>query len=168
MTSFFQQRSMLTLSFPGVETTMSRSIWLCNILGRNLVNMIFVKYILTYMSFNQLSRYHFYLRNLRYYLSLFTCFSFFLEIDSLCSRSISHVLLKIGIFFIQIRGMHTLIRDGHTTKHDFVFYADRLIRLVSTLLYWLSYFSQPVNESESFFSLSTRFIFIWTRLLNMV
>nr|GMD57934.1 uridine kinase-like protein 3 [Ipomoea batatas] len=30
----------------------------------------------------------------------------------------------------QIRGMHTLIRDAETTKHDFVFYADRLIRLV--------------------------------------
>lgn len=30
----------------------------------------------------------------------------------------------------QIRGMHTLIRDVRTTKHDFVFYADRLIRLV--------------------------------------
>ncbi|KAK4275273.1 hypothetical protein QN277_018387 [Acacia crassicarpa] len=30
----------------------------------------------------------------------------------------------------QIRGMHTLIRDSETTKHDFVFYADRLIRLV--------------------------------------
>ncbi|KAM1130112.1 hypothetical protein ACFX19_045504 [Malus domestica] len=30
----------------------------------------------------------------------------------------------------QIRGMHTLIRDAKTTKHDFVFYADRLIRLV--------------------------------------
>ncbi|KAK6269439.1 hypothetical protein POUND7_006544 [Theobroma cacao] len=30
----------------------------------------------------------------------------------------------------QIRGMHTLIRDSQTTKHDFVFYADRLIRLV--------------------------------------
>eukprot|EP00899_Mesostigma_viride_P011822 jgi/Mesvir1/20640/Mv14862-RA.1 len=30
----------------------------------------------------------------------------------------------------QIRGMHTLIRDKETTKHDFVFYADRLIRLV--------------------------------------
>uniref|UniRef100_A0A2N9GYZ0 uridine/cytidine kinase n=1 Tax=Fagus sylvatica TaxID=28930 RepID=A0A2N9GYZ0_FAGSY len=30
----------------------------------------------------------------------------------------------------QIRGMHTLIRDAQTTKHDFVFYADRLIRLV--------------------------------------
>ncbi|PQQ13226.1 uridine kinase-like protein 5 [Prunus yedoensis var. nudiflora] len=29
-----------------------------------------------------------------------------------------------------IRGMHTLIRDAKTTKHDFVFYADRLIRLV--------------------------------------
>ncbi|PSR85422.1 Uracil phosphoribosyltransferase [Actinidia chinensis var. chinensis] len=30
----------------------------------------------------------------------------------------------------QIRGMHTLICDAQTTKHDFVFYADRLIRLV--------------------------------------
>ncbi|KAI4320492.1 hypothetical protein MLD38_033969 [Melastoma candidum] len=31
---------------------------------------------------------------------------------------------------LQIRGMHTLIRDSQTMKHDFVFYADRLIRLV--------------------------------------
>ncbi|XP_073136638.1 uridine kinase-like protein 3 isoform X1 [Henckelia pumila] len=30
----------------------------------------------------------------------------------------------------QIRGMHTLIRDAEATKHDFVFYSDRLIRLV--------------------------------------
>ncbi|XP_073117182.1 uridine kinase-like protein 3 [Elaeis guineensis] len=30
----------------------------------------------------------------------------------------------------QIRGMHTLIRDANTTKHDFIFYSDRLIRLV--------------------------------------
>ncbi|CAA6661549.1 unnamed protein product [Spirodela intermedia] len=30
----------------------------------------------------------------------------------------------------QIRGMHTLIRDTDTTTHDFIFYADRLIRLV--------------------------------------
>ncbi|XP_020253531.1 uridine kinase-like protein 3 isoform X2 [Asparagus officinalis] len=30
----------------------------------------------------------------------------------------------------QIRGMHTLIRDVKTAKHDFIFYADRLIRLV--------------------------------------
>ncbi|KAL8132479.1 hypothetical protein AgCh_008100 [Apium graveolens] len=29
-----------------------------------------------------------------------------------------------------IRGMHTLVRDVKTTNHDFVFYADRLIRLV--------------------------------------
>lgn len=35
--------------------------------------------------------------------------------------------------FFQIRGMHTLIRDAKTTKHDFVFYADRLIRLVSSV-----------------------------------
>ncbi len=30
----------------------------------------------------------------------------------------------------QIRGMHTLIRDRTTSKADFVFYADRLLRLV--------------------------------------
>ncbi|CAA7407160.1 unnamed protein product [Spirodela intermedia] len=30
----------------------------------------------------------------------------------------------------QIRGMHTLVRDASTRKHDFIFYADRLIRLV--------------------------------------
>nr|KJB70798.1 hypothetical protein B456_011G091700 [Gossypium raimondii] len=29
-----------------------------------------------------------------------------------------------------IRGMHTLIRDREISKHDFVFYSDRLIRLV--------------------------------------
>ncbi|XAR51929.1 Uracil phosphoribosyltransferase [Bertholletia excelsa] len=47
-----------------------------------------------------------------------------------------HDLCKIypNVFVIdstfQIRGMHTLIRDMRTTKYDFVFYADRLIRLV--------------------------------------
>ncbi|KAG9132223.1 hypothetical protein Leryth_017076 [Lithospermum erythrorhizon] len=47
-----------------------------------------------------------------------------------------HDLCKIypNVFVIhstfQIRGMHTLVRDTRTTKHDFVFYADRLIRLV--------------------------------------
>eukprot|EP01025_Chloroclados_australasicus_P067595 TRINITY_DN9356_c0_g1_i3.p2 TRINITY_DN9356_c0_g1~~TRINITY_DN9356_c0_g1_i3.p2 ORF type:complete len:489 (-),score=30.53 TRINITY_DN9356_c0_g1_i3:237-1703(-) len=30
----------------------------------------------------------------------------------------------------QIRGMHTIMRDRNTNKNDFVFYADRLIRLV--------------------------------------
>ncbi|KAL6325355.1 hypothetical protein AAG906_023200 [Vitis piasezkii] len=30
----------------------------------------------------------------------------------------------------QIRGMHTLIRDHEISKHDFIFYSDRLIRLV--------------------------------------
>uniref|UniRef100_M4EPW1 Uridine kinase n=1 Tax=Brassica campestris TaxID=3711 RepID=M4EPW1_BRACM len=33
----------------------------------------------------------------------------------------------------QIRGMHTLIRDSKTTKHDFIFYSDRLIRLVGSV-----------------------------------
>jgi len=47
-----------------------------------------------------------------------------------------HDLCKIypNVYVIQstfqIRGMHTLIRDRETTKHDFVFYSDRLIRLV--------------------------------------
>ncbi|KAK3012157.1 hypothetical protein RJ639_010456 [Escallonia herrerae] len=31
---------------------------------------------------------------------------------------------------LQIRGMHTLIRDQDISKHDFIFYSDRLIRLV--------------------------------------
>lgn len=47
-----------------------------------------------------------------------------------------HDLRKIyrNVFVIQstfqVRGMHTLIRNKETKKHDFVFYADRLIRLV--------------------------------------
>ncbi|PNY09626.1 uridine kinase-like protein 2 chloroplastic-like [Trifolium pratense] len=32
----------------------------------------------------------------------------------------------------QTRGMHTLIRDKEISKHDFVFYSDRLIRLVGS------------------------------------
>ncbi|XP_031260132.1 uridine kinase-like protein 5 isoform X2 [Pistacia vera] len=57
---------------------------------------------------------------------------------------VQHILTKLGqhdlckiysnVFVIfstfQLRGMHTLIRDAKTKKHDFVFYADRLIRLV--------------------------------------
>ncbi|KAK3028502.1 hypothetical protein RJ639_038570 [Escallonia herrerae] len=31
---------------------------------------------------------------------------------------------------LQIRGMHTLIQDQDISKHDFIFYSDRLIRLV--------------------------------------
>ncbi|KAG2241993.1 hypothetical protein Bca52824_096166 [Brassica carinata] len=47
-----------------------------------------------------------------------------------------HDLCKIypNLFVIQstfqIRGMHTLIREKDISKHDFVFYSDRLIRLV--------------------------------------
>lgn len=57
---------------------------------------------------------------------------------------VEHIRIKLGqhdlrkiypnVYVIhstfQIRGMHTLIRNKETTKHDFVFYADRLIRLV--------------------------------------
>lgn len=37
------------------------------------------------------------------------------------------------IFMVQIRGMHTLIRDHEISTTDFVFYSDRLIRLVLQL-----------------------------------
>lgn len=40
------------------------------------------------------------------------------------------VAVSWWIWFLQIRGMHTLIRDKDISKHDFVFYSDRLIRLV--------------------------------------
>ena len=30
----------------------------------------------------------------------------------------------------QIRGMHTIIRDATCNRNDFVFYSDRIIRLV--------------------------------------
>ncbi|XP_040985703.1 uridine kinase-like protein 1, chloroplastic isoform X1 [Juglans microcarpa x Juglans regia] len=38
--------------------------------------------------------------------------------------------LNVILSTFQIRGMHTLIRDREISKHDFVFYSDRLIRLV--------------------------------------
>ena len=44
-------------------------------------------------------------------------------------RRIYHNLEVIPSNF-QIRGMHTIIRDRATTTNDFVFYADRLLRLV--------------------------------------
>ncbi|XP_058776328.1 uridine kinase-like protein 5 [Vicia villosa] len=59
-----------------------------------------------------------------------------LIIQNIRTKLGQHDLCKIypNIFVIfstfQIKGMHTLIRDVGTTKHDFVFYSDRLIRLV--------------------------------------
>ncbi|XP_048327231.2 uridine kinase-like protein 5 [Ziziphus jujuba] len=59
-----------------------------------------------------------------------------LIVQHICTKFGQHDLCKIypNVFVIfstfQIRGMHTLIRDHKTTKHDFVFYSDRLIRLV--------------------------------------
>ncbi|CAA2976245.1 uridine kinase 5 [Olea europaea subsp. europaea] len=59
-----------------------------------------------------------------------------LIVQHICTKLGQHNLCKIypNVFVIystfQIKGMHTLVRDAKTTKHDFVFYADRLIRLV--------------------------------------
>lgn len=46
-------------------------------------------------------------------------------------RRIFHNLEVIPSNF-QTRGMHTIVRDSQTSTPDFVFYADRLLRLVST------------------------------------
>jgi hypothetical protein len=62
-----------------------------------------------------------------------------LIVQHICTKLGQHDLCKIypNLYVIhstfQIRGMHTLIRDSQTTKHDFVFYSDRLIRLVGLL-----------------------------------
>ncbi|GAB4847961.1 Uridine kinase-like protein 1, chloroplastic [Ancistrocladus abbreviatus] len=56
--------------------------------------------------------------------------------DHIHTKLGQHDLCKIypNVYVIQstfqIRGMHTLIRDRDISKHDFVFYSDRLIRLV--------------------------------------
>lgn len=60
-------------------------------------------------------------------------------------------------FFLQIRGMHTLIRDSQTTKHDFVFYSDRLIRLVG-LLKLIQMVEQSFLSSFPLFELFLTFI----------
>ncbi len=44
-------------------------------------------------------------------------------------RRIHHNLEVIPSNF-QTRGMHTIVRDSATSTPDFVFYADRLLRLV--------------------------------------
>ncbi|KAJ6834706.1 uridine kinase-like protein 3 [Iris pallida] len=59
-----------------------------------------------------------------------------LIVQHICTKLGQHDLCKLypNLYVIhstfQIRGMHTLIRDAQTTKHDFIFYSDRLIRLV--------------------------------------
>lgn len=47
--------------------------------------------------------------------------------------------LPVHAALFQIRGMHTIIRDAATATHDFIFYADRLIRLVSICMYLMSF-----------------------------
>jgi hypothetical protein len=47
-----------------------------------------------------------------------------------------NLMLFSSIYYLnmQIRGMHTLIRDKDITTPDFVFYSDRLIRLVCAFI----------------------------------
>jgi uridine kinase len=52
---------------------------------------------------------------------------------------------KVGAF-LQTRGMHTLIRDKEISKHDFVFYSNRLIRLVGNALYKITGFTALTNK----------------------
>ncbi|KAI3690883.1 hypothetical protein L2E82_49095 [Cichorium intybus] len=58
------------------------------------------------------------------------CFIADLAVD-LATGQIKAVIEMVQAIEVSCRrGMHTLIRDAQTTKHDFVFYADRLIRLL--------------------------------------
>lgn len=47
----------------------------------------------------------------------------------------THLIYFVLMLLFQIRGIHTLIRDRDISKHDFVFYSDRLIRLVIFTIY---------------------------------
>jgi uridine kinase len=40
------------------------------------------------------------------------------------------VLVQVIPSNFQIRGMHTIVRDRETSTADYVFYSDRLLRLV--------------------------------------
>jgi hypothetical protein len=62
-----------------------------------------------------------------------------------CSKSLM-LSSKVGAF-LQTRGMHTLIRDKEISKHDFVFYSDRLIRLVGNTLYKIIWFTALSKEN---------------------
>ena len=60
-------------------------------------------------------------------------------------RRIYHSLELIPSNY-QIRGMHTILRDQKTNKTDFVFIADRLLRLVKTYLH--NFFSQLCTRQD--------------------
>ncbi|KAJ8648120.1 hypothetical protein MRB53_001143 [Persea americana] len=69
---------------------------------------------------------------------------------------VQHIHTKLGYGFLdvelmissllQIHGMHTLIRNVETRKHDFVFYANRLIRLVDRYSFESSHL--PFTEKQ--------------------
>ena len=58
-------------------------------------------------------------------------------------RRVYHNLEVIPSNF-QIRGMHTILRDQNTNKTDFVFIADRLLRLVWKRSYNMQRLDAPV------------------------
>lgn len=68
--------------------------------------------------------------NLHVIQSTFQVISSFLNTSLSLVSAFANISNISIVTLIQIRGMHTLIRDAQIVKHDFVFYADRLIRLV--------------------------------------
>ena len=120
MTLCFPLRNMLTWSFLEEGTITLLLIWLPNTSTQNSGSMISAKSTQMFMSSNQ----HFRLSPLLLSLML---------INGIIIRS----------WWLQIRGMHTLIREKDISKHDFVFYSDRLIRLV-----FLCFMSFPSNATQ--------------------
>ena len=72
-------------------------------------------------------------------------------------RRIYHSLELIPSNY-QIRGMHTILRDQKTNKTDFIFIADRLLRLVRT--YFHDLHSQPCVQDRTSCHLLTCSLFM--------
>ena len=53
-------------------------------------------------------------------------------------QRIYHNLVVVPSNF-QMRGMHTIVRCRDTPRHEFVFYADRLLRLVTRYLHYIQW-----------------------------
>ena len=153
MILFFHQRSMPMSLYPEVVRIMLQLIWLYNISARSLVSITFARYIPIWMLFILHFRYLSSSSSSNNIVLLYYVIILFIGcikparvssngrlvwlipqdqlFESLFNR---FTVLTRGILMLwsllQIRGMHTLIRDREISKHDFAFYSDRLIRLV--------------------------------------
>lgn len=48
----------------------------------------------------------------------------------MCCKIHTFIINPINVYFLQIKGLHTFIRNANTSRDEFIFYSNRLIRLV--------------------------------------